>query len=72
MLLAGVSDPTDALAVRPIGVGIGSAVHTISRIVGQDLGGKPEVDIPLFAASEEIGLSLIFVPTAEGVSAVAV
>jgi hypothetical protein len=32
-----------------IGVGVGSAAHTVSHVVRHDLGGKPEVDIPLFA-----------------------
>jgi FtsH-binding integral membrane protein len=36
----------DALAVALVGVGIGSAAHTISHAVGRDLGGNPVVDIP--------------------------
>jgi hypothetical protein len=32
-----------------IGVGIGSTAHTISHVVGRDLGGTPERDIPLIA-----------------------
>ena len=49
LLLAAIPARTDALAVGLIGVGIGSAAHTVSHVVGRDLGGKPEVDIPLFA-----------------------
>lgn len=40
----------DALAVALVGVGIGSAAHVVSHVVGRDLGGTPETDIPLFAA----------------------
>jgi hypothetical protein len=28
---------------------IGSVAHTISHVVGRDLGGTPELDIPLIA-----------------------
>jgi hypothetical protein len=50
LMLAAASDPADTLAVGLIGVGVGSAAHTISHLVGQDLGGTPAVDIPVFAA----------------------
>jgi hypothetical protein len=36
----------DALAVVLLGVGIGSVAHTVSHVVGHDLGGTPTVDIP--------------------------
>jgi hypothetical protein len=36
----------DALAVTLVGVGIGSAAHTVSHAIGHDLGGNPVVDIP--------------------------
>lgn len=49
LLLAAIPARADALAIGLIGVGIGSAAHTVSHIVGRDLGGKPEVDISLFA-----------------------
>ena len=49
LLLAAIRARADALAVGLIGVGVGSAAHTVSHVVGRDLGGKPEVDIPLFA-----------------------
>lgn len=49
LLLAGIFYRTDALAVGLVGVGLGSAAHTMSHIVGSDLGGTPAVDISLFA-----------------------
>ena len=39
----------DALAVGLVGVGIGSAAHTVSHVIGRDLGGRPELDIPFTA-----------------------
>ena len=36
----------DVLAVALVGVGIGSLAHTVSHVLGVDLGGKPAVDIP--------------------------
>lgn len=39
----------DGLTAGLLGVGIGSAAHVISHLVGHDLGGTPEVDIPVFA-----------------------
>jgi hypothetical protein len=38
------------MAVGLLGVGAGSAVHVVSHIIGHDLGGRPETDIPLFIA----------------------
>ena len=49
LLLAAIPARSDALAVGLIGVGIGSAAHTVSHVVGRDLGGTPERDIPLVA-----------------------
>jgi hypothetical protein len=49
LLLAAIPAPADALAVGLLGVGVGAAAHGISHVVGRDLGGTPEVDIPLFA-----------------------
>ena len=49
LLLAGVSVRADGLTVALVGVGVGAALHTVSHIVGRDLGGTPERDIPLFA-----------------------
>jgi hypothetical protein len=39
----------DALTTGLLGVGVGSAAHVVSHLVGRDLGGTPEVDIPVFA-----------------------
>ena len=49
LLLAGVPVRADGLTVALVGVGVGAALHTVSHIVGRDLGGTPERDIPLFA-----------------------
>ena len=49
LLLAAIPARADALAVGLIGVGIGSSAHTVSHVVGRDLGGTPERDIPLLA-----------------------
>ncbi len=48
LLLACWRSPTDGLAVALLGVGIGSAAHTVSHLIGTDLGGNPPVDIPFF------------------------
>ncbi len=50
LLLTSVSIPVDGLAVALLGVGGGAALHAVSHIVGRDLGGTPETDIPFFAA----------------------
>lgn len=47
LLLASVPARADALAVALLGVGIGSLAHTISHVIGIDLGGRPAIDIPL-------------------------
>jgi hypothetical protein len=39
----------DALATALLGVGAGSAAHVVSHVVGHDLGGSPETDIPFFS-----------------------
>ena len=49
LLLAAIPAQADALVVGLLGVGVGAAAHGISHVVGRDLGGTPEVDIPLFA-----------------------
>ena len=49
LLLAGVPRRTDGLAVALLGTGVGAALHTLSHIIGHDLGGTPETDIPVFA-----------------------
>ncbi len=48
LLLAALASRQDTLAVALIGVSVGSAAHTVSHILGRDLGGTPEVDIPVF------------------------
>ena len=40
---------TDGLLVALLGVGVGNAAHTVSHIMGIDLGGRPSSDIPIFA-----------------------
>ncbi len=51
LLLAGVPLRADGLTVALVGVGVGAALHTVSHVVGRDLGGTPARDIPLFAAT---------------------
>jgi hypothetical protein len=48
LLLAVREQRADALAVALLGVGIGSAAHVVSHVIGRDLGGSPETDIPAF------------------------
>ena len=50
LLLAAVPRRTDELALALLGVGVGALFHTVSHIVGQDLGGTPSTDIPVFGA----------------------
>ena len=50
LLLALLVPGQDALAVALLGTGAGSAVHVVSHIIGRDLGGEPESDIPIFVA----------------------
>ncbi len=49
LVIAAVPARADALAVALFGAGIGSGAHTVSHLVGRDLGGTPAVDIPLFS-----------------------
>lgn len=49
LLLAALARAS-GLAAALLGVGIGSALHTVSHVLGRDLGGRPETDIPLFGA----------------------
>jgi uncharacterized membrane protein len=49
LLLASLSTRPDGLTVALVGVGVGAALHAASHIVGHDLGGTPERDIPAFA-----------------------
>lgn len=50
LLLAGMSGRADALTGALVGVGIAAALHAVSHVVGRELGGAPERDIPGFAA----------------------
>ena len=50
LLLAGLSVRADGLTVALVGVGVAAALHVVSHVVGRDLGGAPERDIPVFAA----------------------
>jgi hypothetical protein len=49
LLLAGVPARADGLTVALVGVGVGAALHALSHVVGHDLGGAPEREIPSFA-----------------------
>ena len=49
LVLATIPLLADGLAVALVGVAVGSAAHVISHLIGRDLGGKQEADIPLFA-----------------------
>jgi hypothetical protein len=51
LALALLSPRPDALAAGLLGVGIGSGAHVVSHVVGHDLGGRPESDIPLFTVA---------------------
>ena len=50
LLVAVLSARTDGLAVALLGTGVGSALHAVSHMIGHDLGGRPESDIPVFTA----------------------
>ena len=54
LLLAGLPAYFDGLAAALIGGGIGSALHTVSHVVGINLGGNPATDIPALAALSAI------------------
>ena len=49
LLLAGLPVRADGLTVALLGVGVGAALHAVSHVLGRDLGGVPERDIPAFA-----------------------
>jgi hypothetical protein len=49
LLLSAFLAGADGLTTGLLGVAVGSAAHVISHVVGRDLGGTPEVDIPVFA-----------------------
>ena len=49
LLLAAAAIRADGLAVALLGVGVGAAFHLLSHLIGRDLGGTPQTDIPTFA-----------------------
>ncbi len=49
LALAAAVRRVDGLIVALLGAGVGSTAHVVSHIVGHDLGGNPEVDIPLLS-----------------------
>lgn len=49
VLLVALVARVDALATALLGTGIASAAHTVSHLLGTDLGGNPATDIPTFA-----------------------
>jgi len=53
-VLAGLSSRTDGLTIALIGVGVAVAFHTVSHVVGRELGGVPERDTPAFAGMSAI------------------
>lgn len=57
LLLAGLSGRADALTCALVGVGVAAALHAVSHVVGRDLGGAPERDIPTFAVGAMILLA---------------
>jgi hypothetical protein len=60
LLLAAAKPLFDGLTVGLVGVGIGSGAHVVSHVVGHDLGGTPETDIPFFAVLTVLLLSAGF------------
>jgi hypothetical protein len=50
LLLGSASPRPDGLVVALLGVGVGATCHLVSHLIGRDLGGTPERDIPLFGA----------------------
>lgn len=49
LILAVVDRASDALTVGLLGMGVGTLAHTLSHIIGRNLGGNPRTDIPLLA-----------------------
>jgi hypothetical protein len=54
LLLAGLSGRADGLTIALIGVGVAASLHAVSHVVGRELGGDPERDIPAFAVMAAI------------------
>jgi hypothetical protein len=49
LLLAGAWVRATALTIALLGVGVGAAAHALSHVIGRNLGGTPQSDIPLFS-----------------------
>ena len=49
VLALAVRPRADALFVALAGAAVGSGAHVVSHVIGWDLGGQPELDVPLFA-----------------------
>lgn len=49
LLLAGAWVRAEGLTVALFGVGVGAAAHALSHLIGRELGGTPQSDIPLFS-----------------------
>jgi predicted anti-sigma-YlaC factor YlaD len=56
LLLAAWRPRAPALAIALLGVGVGAALHALSHIIGRDLGGNPQSDIPLFIVVAALAL----------------
>jgi hypothetical protein len=54
LLLAALRPALGTLAIVLLGAGIGGAVHTVSHVIGRDLGGHPGSDIPMFAVTSAV------------------
>ena len=57
LLLAGLSGRADGLTIALLGVGVAAALHAVSHVLGRELGGVPDRDIPSFAAIAAILLA---------------
>jgi hypothetical protein len=57
LLLACLSGRADGLAVALLGVGAATTLHTVSHVIGRELGGVPDRDIPTFAVIAAILLA---------------
>jgi hypothetical protein len=49
VLVLALRQGADALFAALAGAAIGSGAHVLSHVIGWDLGGTPEMDVPLFA-----------------------
>jgi hypothetical protein len=57
LLLASSRIRADGLTVGLVGVGVGAALHSVSHVIGRDLGGKPDTDIPLLVGIAVVTLA---------------